>query len=115
MNKEGFKRQMKNLWRPKANVLIFELANNRFAFGFNSNQERSMVLKNGLLLYNKQVLLVLEKANDVSKPLVVPLKFQEFWIQIKGLLFCYMTRHMGMFLGNILGQYVLTDQSRMDE
>ncbi|KAM1109681.1 hypothetical protein EV2_009384 [Malus domestica] len=38
-NKESFKRQMRSLWKPKANVLIMELENDRFAFGFNTKQE----------------------------------------------------------------------------
>lgn len=75
VNKENFKRQMRNLWRPKTNVLIFKLENDRFAFGFNSRQERSMVKRGSPWLYNKQTLLVLEKADDVTCPTIVALKF----------------------------------------
>ncbi|KAM1625788.1 hypothetical protein FF1_014184 [Malus domestica] len=35
-NKENFKRQMRSLWKPKANVFIMDLDNNSFAFGFNT-------------------------------------------------------------------------------
>lgn len=78
--------------RPKTNVLIFKQENDRFAFGFNSRQERSMVQRGGPWLYNKQTLLVLEEANDVTRTPTFLLKFQEFWVQIKGLPFCHMMR-----------------------
>ncbi|KAM3018537.1 hypothetical protein FF2_002264 [Malus domestica] len=40
-NKETFKRQMGNLWKPKVNVFIMDLENDIFAFGFNTKQERT--------------------------------------------------------------------------
>lgn len=47
INKESFKQQMRNLWRPKAHVLIFDLEDDRFAFGFNSLYERTTILRGG--------------------------------------------------------------------
>lgn len=44
VNKDGFKRQMRNLWCPKANVIVTDLEDNIFAFGFNSMQERNTIL-----------------------------------------------------------------------
>ncbi|KAM1305899.1 hypothetical protein ACFX2H_008354 [Malus domestica] len=115
VNKEGFKRHMRNLWRPKANVVVTDLEDNRFAFGFNSIHERKTILSEGPWLYNKQYLLVLGEADKLAHLARIPLFFQEFWVQFKGLPLCYMTRSMGKFLGNILGEYVITDQSRKEE
>ncbi|KAM1125338.1 hypothetical protein ACFX2I_040670 [Malus domestica] len=84
----------------------------RFAFGFHTQQERTMFQRGGLWLCNKQSLLVLEEADDITHPTRVNLSSQEFWVQIKGLRICYMTRQMGKLIGNILGEYVLTYQSR---
>ncbi|TQD69462.1 hypothetical protein C1H46_045005 [Malus baccata] len=42
LNTEILKWQMRNLWRPRANVLILELEDDRFAFGFHTQQERTM-------------------------------------------------------------------------
>lgn len=102
LNKENFKRHMRSLWRPKANVLIVKLKADIFAFGFNTKQERTMIHRGGPWLYNKQSLLVLEEADDIAHPTRMKLSFQEFWIQIKGLPLCYMTRQMGKLIGNIL-------------
>lgn len=46
-SRESFKRRMWNLWRPKAHVLIFDLADDRFAFGFNSHAERTTIMRGG--------------------------------------------------------------------
>lgn len=40
---------------------------------------------------------------------------QEFWIQIKGFSLEFMTREMERIIGEDLGEYVLTDQSRKHE
>lgn len=105
---------MRSLWRPKANILIVELEDDRFAFGFNTKQERTTIQRGGPWLYNKQSLLVLEETDDITHPTRMNLSFQEFWVQIKALPICYMTRQMGKLIGNILGEYVLTDQSRKE-
>lgn len=39
LNKEGFMRQMRNLWHPEANAVMTDLEDNKFSFGFNSMQE----------------------------------------------------------------------------
>lgn len=115
INKENFKRQMQSLWRPKESVLIVELKGDLFAFGFNTKHDRTMIHRGGPWLYNKQALLLLAEADDITHPTRIPLMYQEFWVQIKGLPLCYMTRKMGKFIGNHLDEYVLTDQSRKDE
>lgn len=115
VNKEGFKRQMRNLWRPKVNVVVSALEGNRFVFGFNSMQERTTILRGGPWLYNKQYLLVLGEVDNLAFLERVPLMFQEFWVQFKGIPIGFMTHPMVKFLGNILGEYVITDQSRMKE
>ncbi|KAM2625433.1 hypothetical protein TB1_032301 [Malus domestica] len=115
VNKEGFKRHMRNLWHPKTNVAVMDLEDNRFVFGFNPMQKRTTILRGGPWLYNKQCLLVLGEADSLTYPARILLFFQEFWVQFKGIPLGYMTRHMGEFLGNILGDCIRTDQSRKDE
>ncbi|KAM1070563.1 hypothetical protein ACFX13_002380 [Malus domestica] len=86
--------------------------NDIFAFGFNTKQGRTVIQPGGgPWLYNKQYLLVLEEADNVTQPLKVLLSYQDFWVQIKELLICYMTRQMGKLLGNHLGEYILSGQS----
>lgn len=57
-------------------------------------------------------LLVLAKAENLAHLASVPLRLQEFWIQVKRLPFAYITCHMGQFIGNQIWVHVLTDQSR---
>lgn len=114
-NKESFKRRMQTLWYPKAQVLIFDLEDDCFAFGFNSQAERTTILRGGPWLFNKQFMLVLGEADNMTYLTRVLLVHQDFWVQVKGLPFCYITRQMGKFLGNTLGNYVLTDQTLKDE
>ncbi|KAM1293255.1 hypothetical protein ACFX2H_019942 [Malus domestica] len=85
-----------------------------FTFGFNTKQERTTIQNGGSWLYNKQSLLALEEADDLTHPARVQLSYQDFWVQIKGLPICYMTRQMGKLIGNILGVYVLLDQSKKE-
>lgn len=66
VNKEIFERQMRNLWRPKANVLIFDLEDDLFVFGFNNLYERTSILRGGPWLFNKQYLLILVEADSMA-------------------------------------------------
>lgn len=59
--------------------------------------------------------MVLTEANDLVHPASILLVSQEFWIQVKGLPLAYKTRHMGQFIGNQIGQHVLTYQSRRSD
>lgn len=68
INKESFKRQIRNLWRPKDNVLIFDLEDDRFTFGFNNLYERTSILRGGPWLFNKQFLLLLTEADIMAHP-----------------------------------------------
>lgn len=111
VNKERFKKQMQYLWRPKAKVTIVELENDLFSFGFDSVRDRTTVLRGGPGLFDG-CLLILGVADELTYPSRIPLRLQEFWVQIKGLPLTNMTRQMGQFIGNHLGEYVLTDQSR---
>lgn len=42
-NKDRFKKQMLNLWRPKARVMIVELKDGLSSFGFDNLLERAMI------------------------------------------------------------------------
>ncbi|CAL9005491.1 unnamed protein product, partial [Prunus brigantina] len=46
-NKEAFRRTMYHLWRPKVQVLIAEINQDRFSFAFNTPEERAMILQGG--------------------------------------------------------------------
>lgn len=108
---ERFKRRMMHLWRPKARVSIEELEDDLFSFGFDNRRQKTMVLKGRPWMYDG-ALLVLAEADTLAHPSRIALHTQEFWIQIKGLPLAYVTRHIGQFIGNQIGNHVLTDQSR---
>lgn len=83
----------------KERVTIVEMDEGLFLFGFESASDRSLVHKGGPWLYDG-VLLVLVEADSLAHPTSIPLRVQEFWVQVKGLPFGYMTHHMGQFIGN---------------
>lgn len=58
---------------------------------------------------------MLAEADNLVNPASIPLVSQEFWVQVKGLPMAYMTRRMGQFIGNQIGDHVLTDQRRKGE
>lgn len=103
---------LRSLWRLRANVTITDLEEDRFVFGFDKKHERNAIIRGGPWLYNKQLLLVLEEMDDILQPLRIPLLFEEFWIQLKGLSMCYMTREMGKFIENLVGEYVVACMSK---
>ncbi|CAL8996959.1 unnamed protein product, partial [Prunus brigantina] len=113
-NKEAFRRTMYHLWRPKVQVLIVEINQDKFSFAFNTREERAMILQGGPWLFNSY-LLVLAEADGVSNPVNIPLTRQEFWVQVKGLPLTFMTRTMGKLIGETLGGYVLADRSKKAE
>lgn len=55
-------------------MVIVDLEDDRFVFGFNTKQEWTMI-QEGQWLYNKQFLLVMEDTDDVTHPTKVPLSF----------------------------------------
>ena len=108
INTERFKRQMHNIWRPKARVTIVALEDGLFSFSFDNAHERSMVQKGRPWLFDG-TLLVLAEADNLAHPSRILLNKQEFWIQVKGLPLAYLTRHIGQFIGNHIGVHILTD------
>ncbi|KAM1909949.1 hypothetical protein ACFX13_038648 [Malus domestica] len=64
---------------------------------------------------NDMVTKFAEEADSLVNPASIPLMSQKFWLQVKGLPLAYMTQHMGQFIGNQIGDHVLTDQSKKGE
>lgn len=112
--KERFKRRIMQLWRPRAKVMIVDLDDHLFSFVFENKSERAMVFKGSPWLYDG-ALLILAETDTLANHNKIPFYAQEFWVQIRGLPLAYMTRHMGQFIGNQLGEPILTDQSRKGE
>lgn len=52
------------------------------------------------------------EADGTTKLEYIPLLSQAFWVQVRSLPLAYMTRMMGNIIGNALGGYVVTDQSK---
>lgn len=76
-NKDRFKKQMLNLWRPKVRVSIVKLKDGLFSCGFDNHRERAMIQKWGPWLYD-EALVVLAEANELVHPVFISLSSQEF-------------------------------------
>lgn len=110
-NMEAFKRTMAALWRPKAQVQIINIEEDRFVFSFQTKGARDTIMRGGPWTFNHS-LLIMAEADGLLDPLTISLRYQEFWVQVKGLPLACMTRAMGKLIGDTLGTYVVTDQSR---
>lgn len=80
-------------------------------FSFQTRAARDTILRGGPWTFNHSLLL-LETVDDLIDPLSIPLRYQAFWVQVKGLPLVFMTSTMGKLIGEALGTYVATDQSR---
>ncbi|BFG14566.1 hypothetical protein CerSpe_008400 [Prunus speciosa] len=105
---------MVSLWRPKANVQIIDIEDDRFVFSFPTLAARDTIMRGGPWTFNHS-LLIMAPADGWQTPSKIPLRQQEFWVQAKGLPLVFMTRAMGKLIGDALGLHVVTDQSRRGE
>ncbi|XP_034201907.1 uncharacterized protein LOC117616635 [Prunus dulcis] len=113
-NKEAFKRTMASLWRLTAQVHIIDMEEDKFVFSFQTKATRDTIMRGRTWTFNHS-LLIMAAANRLLDPLIIPLRNQEFWVQVKGLPLVFMTRAMEKLIGDALGTYVVTDQSRRGE
>lgn len=110
-NKEALRRTLYSIWRPKTKVTIVDIGYQKIDCAFNSKDECDTVLRGDPWLFNGY-LMVLAKADGITNPKHIPLLRQDFWVQVKRLPLGYMTRTMGKIIGDVLGGYVVTDQSK---
>ncbi|BFG21546.1 hypothetical protein CerSpe_078200 [Prunus speciosa] len=89
-NKEAFKRTMASLWRPKAQVQIIDMEEDKFVFSFQTRAARDTIMRGGPWTFNHSLLLM-ATADGLLDPLSSPLRSQEFWVQVKGLPLVFMT------------------------
>lgn len=78
---------------------IIKLEDDKFVFSFHNKT------------FNHS-LLELATTDRLLDPISISFQRQEFWVQVKGLPLVFMTRAMGKLIGEVLGTYVVTDQSR---
>lgn len=83
-------------------------------FSFQTKAARDTIMRGGPWTFNHS-LLIMAAANRLLDPLIIPLRNQKFWVQVKGLPLVFMTRAMGKLISDALGTYVVTDQSRRGE
>ncbi|BFG34216.1 hypothetical protein CerSpe_204900 [Prunus speciosa] len=59
--------------------------------------------------------MALAKADGNTNPKHIPLLKQDLWVQVRGLPLGYMTSTMRKIIGDALGGYMVTDQSKKME
>lgn len=111
-SKASFRFTMKRIWNTKEEVFISDWeGSDRFLFSFRNEYDRRQVLRGSPWSFDN-TLLVLSSTNGKSNPMATPLETQNFWIRVRGLPPCLLSRAMGKMIGSILGTFVDIDLTR---
>lgn len=111
-NKFHFKQTMKRVWKTREEVIISEWeGSDRFLFAFRSDSGRKLVLRGSPWSFDN-ALLLLAISDGKTNPVSIPLETQNFWIRVRGLPPCLLSRAMGKFFGSTLGTFVDIDATK---
>lgn len=108
-NKGSLIHCMKKLWRTKEEVAISVWeSSDRFLFSFRTEHDRNQVMRGSPWSFDN-TLLLLSATDGKEDPLSVKLEAQGFWIRVRGLLPCLLSRAMGRKIGSFFGDVVEVD------
>ncbi|TXG60826.1 hypothetical protein EZV62_012189 [Acer yangbiense] len=102
INREAFRTVMPKIWRTQG-LEIEVVRDNIFLFYFRNQKDRTRTLAGGPWCFDN-CLLALEKVNGVGDIDQVGFHRADFWVQIHNAPLLCMTKEMGMFLGQIIGE-----------
>lgn len=109
-NREALKGTLRKIWSPRADVRICNLENERLLFSFKTKAEL-LRIKRGSPWTFDNLLLVLTEVDEASDPcVVVPLKYQEFWVRVRGPPVIALNHAIGKAIGNIVGLWIRRQQ-----
>ncbi|MBA0760158.1 hypothetical protein Gotri_022922 [Gossypium trilobum] len=109
--KGAMKSILANLWHPHG-VTISDLSEKRFMFKFYYEIDFDRFLEGSPWTFNGH-LLVFHSVRKGEDPMVVPLIFVDFWVQIHNLPFGLILEVMGRQFGNFIGTFLEYDMKAM--
>ncbi|MBA0560833.1 hypothetical protein Golob_023916, partial [Gossypium lobatum] len=108
----AMKSTMANLWHPIKGVQIRDLGGKRYLFQFFHVMDMERVLKGSPWTFNNHLLL-LHKLQLMEDPLIVPLIYTPFWVQIHDIPAGFFSERLAIQLGNFIGAYMEYDGSNL--
>ncbi|MBA0702549.1 hypothetical protein Goari_005442 [Gossypium aridum] len=106
------KSTMANLWHPIRGVQIRDLGGKRYLFQFFHVMDMERVLKGSPWTFNNHLLL-LHKLKLMEDPLIVPLIYTPFWVQIHDIPAGFFSERLAIQLGNFIGAFMEYDGSNL--
>ncbi|KAK2659499.1 hypothetical protein Ddye_006032, partial [Dipteronia dyeriana] len=114
INRAAFIRVIGKIWQVKKGVDVESVTGNIFTFHFNDQEDRNHVLSGGPWSFD-DALIILEK--PVGKGAIESLNFNhaEFWVQIHQIPQLCMTKEIGRFLNEMIGEVVEVDGGAVED
>lgn len=107
-NVQFLKDSLRRAWGSPKNLCIMEVGSNLFHFKFESEDQLTKVWNGGPWNFDNR-LLVLQKWEPDLSPELVEFKSIEFWVQVWGLPFQFITPVIGESIGNKMGEFLGVD------
>ncbi|TXG73646.1 hypothetical protein EZV62_002225 [Acer yangbiense] len=106
VNREAFRAMMPRIWQASMDIKVVQ--DNIFLFYYRNQGDRFRILAGGPWCFDNS-LLMLEKLSGVGDVNNLAFKMVDFWIQIPNAPLLCMTKEMGTFLGQLIGELVDID------
>lgn len=103
VNRDGFRRNMKNIWVTSGGMSIESLGTNQFIFHFVHEEDKRRILTGGPWHYDNALILTVEPkgVGEISK---IEFRKATFWVQFHNIPILCMNKATALFLGNMIGK-----------
>ncbi|KAH7843900.1 hypothetical protein Vadar_022074 [Vaccinium darrowii] len=114
VNSVALKDTLKKVWGVKNEVNIIDVENNMFLFRFSSEAQMQRVITEGPWSFDNQ-LVVMKKWEPGMRADNVQFHHADFWIQLWGLPFEYISGEIATIVGRRIGEVVDVDEKSIKE
>lgn len=105
---DNFDKVIRNLWNPQFSMTIRVIAENLFLFCFSNIDDFQWVLNNGPCNFLRRLIALkpVNSAEDVNRSIFTD---ADFWVQVHGLPFNFLTSAAGFEIRRSLGRVLVVD------
>ncbi|KAL5852590.1 hypothetical protein ACOSQ3_007708 [Xanthoceras sorbifolium] len=108
INRDVFRSAISRIWKTTKKVKVEAIGMNIFAFRFKCDWDMKRILEGGLWCFDKNLLILCE-AKEIGKISESDFQFSPMWIQLHNLPLACMSRDVGLFLGEMIGEVLEVD------
>ncbi|KAL5808000.1 hypothetical protein ACOSQ3_028691 [Xanthoceras sorbifolium] len=108
INRDAFRSAISRIWKTTKKVEVEAIGMNIFAFRFKCDWDRKRILEGGPWCFDKNLLILCE-AKGIGKIYESDFQFSPMWIQLHNLPLACMSREVGLFLGEMIGEVLEVD------